>query len=426
MEEEAFSETRNPPQTLNTTPRKRGVVSGAASFAVVAVVAFGVGFTLGAKGGEPALSHLPFIGDGLNATPDSRADLTDFWKAWNALEERFVETHASTTIPTPRERVWGAIEGLARSYGDPYTIFFPPEDAKVFESNVEGNFEGVGMEIDVRNNILTVIAPLKNTPAARAGILAGDQIVAIDKKPTDGLSTDQAVKLIRGPKGSTVTFMIVRNGKILTIPVVRDTIQIPTIETENKDGVFLISIYNFSSQTSRLFSNALAEFASSGASKLLLDLRGNPGGYLESSVEMASYFLPEGAVIVTEDYDGKSENKVHRSYGYGKLDPSVRVAILIDRGSASASEIFAGALRDHDIATLIGESSFGKGSVQELIDVGDASLKVTVARWVTPSGQWISGEGLAPDIKVDRTPEDIGALKDPQKDRAIEFLKTGK
>lgn len=396
--------------------------------ALVAVLSFGGGYVVGAKG--VTIPHqIPLISDGLNPQPDDTADLTDFWKVWNTLDERFVQTHGSTTPPTAQQKVWGAIQGLTKSLGDPYTVFMPPEQAKKFADDIAGNFTGVGMEIGInKDGILTVIAPIKGTPAEKAGIHAGDQIIAIDNKSTEGMSTDEAVKLIRGEKGKPVTFRIFKGGKISEVTVVRDVINIPNItnEYDPKTGVYTIALFTFTANSASQFNGALAEFRASGSRLLLIDLRGNPGGYLEAAVRIASNFLPEGSVVVTEDYKGHQDNVVHKTKGGTGLPSGTKVAILIDQGSASASEILSGALQDNKVATLIGTRSFGKGSVQELVEVGGGSLKITVARWLTPSGRSISDGGLTPDIKVERTQEDMAAGKDPQKERAIQFLTTGK
>lgn len=405
-----------------------GIARLAILFALVAVLSFGGGIAVGA-GGKNFTANIPLLSDGLNATPDQDADLTSFWKAWNTLNTRFVQTHSSSTMPTNQEKVWGAIEGLTKSFGDPYTVFMRPEEAKVFADDIAGNFTGVGMEIGVnKDGVLTVIAPLKGTPAEKAGIRSGDMILAIDDKSTEGMSTDEAVKLIRGAKGTPVVFSVMRGGEPSKITVVRDTINIPNItnELDAKSGVYTIALYTFTANSASQFNSALADFRASGSHMLLIDLRGNPGGYLEAAVRIASNFLPEGTTVVTEDYKGHQENMVHRTKGGTGLPAGTKVAVLIDQGSASASEILSGALQDNKAATLVGTRSFGKGSVQELMNLDGGSLKVTVARWLTPSGRSISDGGLTPDIKVERTQEDVVAGKDPQKDRALEFLTTGK
>ena len=328
-------------------------------------------------------------------------------------------------------QLWGAIQGLAESYGDEYTTFFPPKEKEIFETSVAGAFEGVGMEIGAKDGILTVISPLKNTPAYRAGILAGDRILSIDGESTDGLAVEEAVKKIRGEKGTKVEFSISRaekdEGTPFSVSVIRDKITLPTLDYTTRDGTFVISLYSFNAQASQLFSDAMEAYLASGLTKLVIDLRGNPGGYLEVAVDIASWFLPPGATVVSE-YGVKEENQhSFQSYGYNSMPAGTKIAILIDRGSASASEILAGALHDHGIATLVGEQSFGKGSVQQLFDVTEkTSLKITIARWFTPNGTSISKSGLTPDIVVERTGDDREKGADPQLDRAIEFLKTGK
>ncbi len=427
------SPEENSPQGLlhEKNGNTRALIKHAVSYALVLVVGF-VGGVLVMQPATPyannVISHLPLIGSTLDATPDTSANLTDFWQVWNVLNKRFVETHASSSIPDTKKKLWGTIEGLTASYGDPYTVFMPPSDAKVFKQNIAGSFSGVGMEIGIKNNVLTVIAPLKGTPAARAGILSGDKIMSIDKHPTEGMSADEAVKLIRGPRGKVVVFNIMRNKKVLTIKVARGTIQVPEIDygISKKTGVYHIALYTFTANSSELFDKAFKAFKRSGSKKLVIDLRGNPGGYLDAAVDIASHFLPKGDVVVTEDYAGKRSNIVHRSIGYDDVPKGTKIAVLIDQGSASAAEILSGALQDHHLATLIGTRSFGKGSVQELINIDGGSLKVTVARWLTPSGRSISDGGLTPEVKVGITRADIIARKDPQMARAVKFLSAGK
>ena len=409
--------------------RGRTIAVRGVSFALVAALAFSAGIAVGgSESSSSIVSRIPLIGDGLDATPNPNANFTDFWKAWNALETRYVVTNASSTLPSIEERVLGAIQGLAASYDDPYTNYFPPKEAKTFADSISGSFAGVGMEIDVKDGVLTVVAPLKGTPAEAAGIRAGDLIVTIDGKSTDGLSVDKAVSQIRGPVGTTVEFTIIRDGKALDIKIVRDIIQVPETDDglDADSGVYRIALYQFTASSAGLFNQAFVRFKNSGSKKLVVDLRGNPGGYLDSSVDIASHFLPRGTSVVTEDFGGKEENQVHTSLGYNDAPDETKIVVLIDGGSASASEILAGALKDANVATIIGTKSFGKGSVQTLIDLGDGSLKVTVARWVTPSGSWIMRNGITPDIIVPFTQADADAKKDPQMERAVKFLTTGK
>ena len=359
--------------------------------------------------------------------PPAGIETSQLWRAWHLLEDHYIRSSASSTLPTEEERLYGAIQGLAESYGDPYTVFMPPADAQIFQEDISGAFEGVGMELGTREGKLVVVAPLKDSPAERAGIQSGDVVLGIDGKPTDGMAVDKAIKLIRGKKGTTVKLTIARKDKLepLEISITRDTINIPVLNHFlSPGGIYVIEIYSFSANSPELFRRALRSYFESGATKMLIDLRGNPGGYLEAAVDMASYFLPVGDVIVSEDFGGKRDAIAHRSIGYNVFaNKKLSLAILVDQGSASASEILAGALKDHGKAKLVGTKTFGKGSVQQLIDLGGgAQLKVTIAKWLTPNGKSLSDGGLTPDIEVARTIEDVQAGKDPQEDAAILWL----
>lgn len=384
--------------------------------------AFFVGLYVGSEN-DNGQRNIIFADNGV--LPPVTVDTSPLWKAWNALNERYVPA-TTTDIVSEQDRLWGAIQGLTNSLGDPYTVFMPPEDAEIFEGDINGNFGGVGMEIGMRDSILTVIAPLKGTPAFRAGIQSGDKIVEIDGEFTDDLTVDGAVKLIRGEVGTLVTLTIARNGEdeFLEIEIIRDRIEIPTIDTElREDGIFVIQLYNFSAISMNLFREALREFILSGAHKLILDLRGNPGGFLEAANDMTSWFLPTGKIIVTEDFGGNEKPRVHRSKGYDIFNENLKMMVLVDRGSASASEILAGALQQHGIAKLVGGNTFGKGSVQELVKITpETALKITIARWLTPNGSSISDGGLTPDFEVEFTKEDFEAGIDPQMDKAVELL----
>jgi len=357
---------------------------------------------------------------------NTSADLTQFWHVWNLLDQKFVSSSTTTASVSSEERMHGAIAGLVKSFGDPYTIYMPPVDASMFAEEIAGNFSGVGMEVGIRDDVITVIAPLPNTPAEKAGLIAGDMIVRIDGKSTEGMSTDEAVRLIRGERGTEVALTIFRKEEtdFREVKIMRDTISIPTSKTETRDDVFIISLYSFNAIAEAEIQNALREFVKSGKRKLIFDVRGNPGGYLESAVSIASYFLPVGKVVVRENFGEGKEEQVYRSVGkeLGNYAPE-KLVVLVDGGSASASEILAGALKEQGVATVIGSQTFGKGSVQELVELdGGASLKVTIARWLTPDGNWISGSGVTPDIVVERTPDDRVAARDPQLDAALKFM----
>lgn len=365
---------------------------------------------------------------------DTRApenvDLAPLFKTWALINEHFMPA-TSTATTSPEDKLWGAIQGLAASYGDEYTVFMPPVAKQIFDTQVAGDFSGVGMEIGLRGGFLTVIAPIKDTPAYRAGIKSGDIILRIDDVSTQGMSVETAVSKIRGPKGTAVTLEVVRvdrdNGKPFSVSVVRDTIELPTVDYAlREDGIFAIQVYMFNGQAPRKFAEALLAFEQSGSQKLVIDLRNNPGGYLEAAVDMASSFIDAGAVIVTQASRSGTDDQVYRSSGFGTGFQNTEIVVLLNGGSASASEIFAGALRDHNRATLIGTQSFGKGSVQQVYEVTeDTQVKITVARWLTPKGISISHEGLTPDIVVE-IPEDTPEGADPILDRAVEYLNTGR
>ncbi|MHB1086184.1 MAG: S41 family peptidase [Minisyncoccota bacterium] len=399
-----------------------------ATAAPIAALILALGFIGGSNlGGSPVASLTT------DTNMPEGVDFAPVWRAWSIIDAKFVPASvatstviASTTADRNQERVWGMIEGLANSLNDPYTFFLPPAENEQFGEDMSGKFEGVGMEIAVRDQVLTIVTPLKGTPAERAGLKSGDKILKIDGKDTRDLDVSGAIKLIRGPKGTIVTLTIAREGdaKVREVEVTRDVINVPIVTTTNRDdGVFVIQVSQFTANSTDHFRNALREFVQSGKTKLVLDLRGNPGGYLDAAVDMASWFLPSGKVVVTEDYAGHSDNIVHRSSGYNVFNENLKMVILVDRGSASASEILADALRHYGIAKMVGTNTFGKGSVQELVTITqDTALKITVARWLGPDGEQIPLTGIVPDVEVTVSEEDVKAKKDRQLDKAIEML----
>ena len=389
------------------------------------VIAIG-SFNLGYRSGEESLSTTVVGVENTTEGESLSVDFSPFWKAWNLINEKYVPASTTAEQVGNQEKVWGAIGGLAESLNDPYTVFFPPVESSLFESDIRGNFEGVGMEVVAQDGAITVISPLKDSPAERAGIMAGDRIIKIDSKETANLSTEDAVQIIRGPRGTRVVLTIFRSGtrEPFDIEVVRDVINVPTANTkELPEGIFVIELYSFSAQAPNLFRMALREFILSDSDKLILDLRGNPGGYLEAAIDMASWFLPSSAVVVREDFGPTRDEKVYRSKGYDIFSDDLKFVILVDGGSASASEILAGALSEHGKAVLIGDKTFGKGSVQELVNITkETSLKITIARWLTPKGLSISQDGIEPEFLVKYTPADREAKRDPQLEKAIEIL----
>lgn len=387
----------------------------------------GIIFSVGFRQGKNSVSSL-IATDVQNKTVGQplSVDFSPFWKAWNTLNDKFVDTATSSKVITDQTKVWGAISGLTASFDDPYTVFFPPAESAIFAEEVRGNFEGVGMEVVQKDGALVVISPLKDSPAEQAGILAGDRIIKIDNKDTANLSTEAAVRLIRGKSGTEVTLTVFRSTKkeAFELKITRGVINIPTIDTKDLgNGIFKIDLYSFTAESPNLFRGALRQFIESGNSKLVLDLRGNPGGYLEAAIDMASWFLPSGKIIVRESFGQNKEEVVYRSKGYDVFTDKLKLVILVNGGSASAAEILAGALSEHNKAVLVGEKTFGKGSVQELVNItSDTSLKVTIARWLTPNGVSISKQGITPEFVVARSQTDVESDKDPQLDKAIEIL----
>ena len=349
-------------------------------------------------------------------------DFSLFWEAYHKLQEKFVDKGKFDI----EKIIYGAISGMVKSLEDPYTVFLKPEETKRFIEDVKGTFEGVGMEIDIRKGQLQVISPLEGTPAQSAGLRAGDKIIKINDKPTMDMTIEEAVNLIRGPKGSEVTLTIFREEweKTKEIKIVRAVIEVPSLKWEIKnENIAYLKLYQFSEKASFDFRIAAIEILASPCQKIILDLRNNPGGYLEVAQEISGWFLKRGEIVVIEDFGARKERNIYKAQGNASL-VGFPVVILINQGSASGSEILAGALRDNRDILLIGEKSFGKGSVQELERLSEgSSLKITVAKWLTPKGELITDKGLEPDIKVEMTEEDYEEGKDPQLDKAIEIIK---
>ncbi len=333
-------------------------------------------------------------------THHNKKDFSLFWKVWDIMEEKYPFEQ-----PSFNKKKYDAIQGLVYAYGDEHTVFFPPEYAKQFSEDVGGEFGGAGMEVGVREGLPVVIAPLKDSPAEKAGFKPGDILVDVGGTSVLGKNITDVIDMIRGEVGTRVDIQVVREGakKPITLHLTRGLIKIPVFETKKIDDTFVISLYNFNRNAIKEFHKALEEFKSSGLHRLLIDLRNNPGGYMLEANELLSYFIPKGEVIVKEDF-GKLQQKkeIYRSKGFHFLDDyPYTLAVLINRGSASASEIVAGALQDYHDALIIGEKSYGKGSVQELIDLDEgASLKVTVAHWLTPQDHQISKKGIQPDVVI--------------------------
>lgn len=341
-----------------------------------------------------------------------------FDQVWTLIHHRYVKQ------PISEEKLfYGTLSGMVAGLDDPYSAFLDPEIAKDFKREMSGSFEGIGIEIAIKNKRLTIIAPLPDTPAARAGLRPGDNIEAIDGLDSRGLTLDQAARLIRGKKGTSVVLTISREGWLQPkeIEIIRDKIDIKTVNWQMKNGqIAYIRITHFNENTYQDFSQVVKEILSQKPKGLILDLRNNPGGYLDVAVDIAGFWLDNQ--VVTVSLDAQKKTQEFRSQGNAEFK-DLPTVVLINQGSASASEILAGALQDYQLATLLGEKTFGKGSVQELIDLLDGSaLKLTTAYWLTPYGRMIDEKGIAPDVEVELTDEDYNANRDPQLDKALELL----
>ncbi len=318
----------------------------------------------------------------------------------------------------------GAIKGYVAALGDPYTVYLNPDEAKELSDDLKGELSGIGVEVGIKKDRLTVISPIDGTPASRAGLKAGDVIALIDGQDTSQLSLDEAVKKIRGQKGTTVKLTILRGSEPpKELEITRDTIQVSSVSTEIKDGnVGYIRLRRFGDDTDTAIRKATSDLASKGVDKIILDLRDNPGGYLDSAVTVSSEFVASGTIV--EERGKHIETKKLTANPGGNMTKA-KVVVLINGGSASAAEITAGALKDNNRAVLVGEKSYGKGSVQEVKSLtGGAQLKVTVANWYTPNGVNISKEGIKPDVEVKTTSDDSNAGRDPQLEKALEIVRS--
>jgi carboxyl-terminal processing protease len=346
------------------------------------------------------------------------ADFGVFWQAWSKIKENYLRNSELKE----EDMMYGAIQGLAENIGDPYTTFFSPLDAQKFEEDINGEFGGIGAELEERNGQVFVVAPLKDTPAERAGLKPRDIIIKAGDTELFGKSAQDAVKAIRGEPGTKIKLVVTREGVegSIDIEITREVITVPVVEWEwQDDRIAYVRIVSFSQTAPYAFYNAMREIAAEGPKAMILDLRFNPGGYLEVAVNIAGWFVDRGDIVVKERY-ASGEDTVFRSYG-NALFKNLPVAVLVNGGTASASEILAGALRDNNGSKLVGEQTFGKGTVQTLEELKDGSmLKITVANWVTPNDFIIEGDGLDPDVEIELTEEDT---EDVQLKKAIEMLK---
>ncbi len=393
------------------------------SWILIVILAYSIGYQAGHKGF--VLEPKSFKVVNQNEVPEN-VDYNLLWGAINILNTKYIEK------PVDQQKVlYGAVSGAVSALGDPYTSFLPPKQLSNFKTQLKGSFGGIGAEVGKKDGNIVIIAPLDDSPAQKAGILAGDFIVKVDGESTQDWSVEQSVEKIRGVKGTSVTLTLYREGKDKTfdLKIVRDTIQIKSVKVSYKDVtvngqkkiIAIINLSEFGDDTVGLFNQAVNEILTKNVSGIILDVRNNPGGYLQTAVEVASNWVKQGDLVVSEAHSDGT-NQAYKASGNPRLS-GIKTIVLINSGSASASEILSGALRDHNLATLIGEKSFGKGSVQELVDLpGGSAVKVTVAKWVTPGGKNLNKNGLDPDVVVKLSEEDIKNQKDSQLEKALEEI----
>ena len=415
------SSVPTPSSPINNPPKhaKRYFVRGIAVLLII-IISYYVGYQAGHKGFVFVPSQFKI--ESQNNAPTT-VDYSLLWNAINVINQKYIDQ------PIDQQKIlYGAVSGAVASLGDPYTTFFPPQQLNDFTTQLAGSFGGIGAEVGEKDGNIVVIAPLDGTPAKAAGIMSGDAIIQVNGQSTSGWSVDQAVDAIRGPKGTQVTIQVMRQGqdKPLTFKITRDTITVKSVKwaykTFSVNGqnktIAVVTISEFGDDTTGLFNQAAADILTHNVSGIIIDLRDNPGGYLQSAVDVASNWVKQGDLVVSEAHSDGTTIK-YTGEGNPRL-AGIKTVVLINGGTASAAEILSGALHDHGFAQLIGEKSFGKGSVQELVNLpGGSAVKVTVAKWITPDGVNLNHNGLTPDIPVTLTAAHANAGKDPQMDSAL-------
>ncbi len=406
---------------------------------VIAII-FTLGYRLGEQRYTPWKADLNKLQSDFHSSNPTTIDFSLFWDTWGKVEERFVDKNKLDR----QKMYYGAIKGMVASLEDPYTFFLTPEENQRANDDLDGKFEGIGAELGLRDGRIIIVAPLTNSPAAKAGIKANDVIIKVDDEPTQGWTLLQAVSKIRGEEGTEVVITVLRNAQEKDIAITRGQIKVDSVElklNESLDScetncaqVAYLKLNQFGKSTNEEWNNAIDSinraWQEGTIEGLVFDMRGNPGGFLDSAVYLASEFLPFGKLIVKQESTSSQLSREYRVVRFGRLQ-DVPLVILINEGSASASEIVAGAIRDHDRAQLVGKKTFGKGSVQEAIDIGPstgegrAGLHVTIAKWILPGGEWINEKGIEPNIEVDNEVENGNTLRretDRQLEKAVELL----
>jgi carboxyl-terminal processing protease len=362
------------------------------------------------------------------STPDQQLSKDEafklFWEAWDLIESDFYGD-----LPSDEELTFGAIRGATETLGDPHTAFIDPDAAEYRRQTEGGSYEGIGAFVNMEDGRLIIVQPMKGQPAEQAGLRPGDIVLKVDDTPIENMSLYEAIALILGPAGTQVRLNIAREGEEpFDVEITRARIETPLVESEMRDdGLGYVALYGFDYGASSGLGEAIEDLLDQNPSGLILDLRGNPGGLLHEAVLTTGLFLPKDELVMIERTKEEEERLTPEMFGSdGPVALDIPMVVLVDGGSASASEILAGALQDLDRAVLIGETTFGKGSVQVPHELSNgAELRVTIARWFTPNDRAIHGEGLDPDIEVELTAEDFEAELDPQLDRAVEYLLSG-
>jgi carboxyl-terminal processing protease len=399
-------------------PKVKMFLLGAFVSAILSAALFTVGLAMGIRLQTEETPTTSYCQD---VSPDEMQTLFEpYWQAWDILHNYYVEQPLDDTT-----LMQGSIRGLVDSLGDPHSSYMDPIEFEQASATLEG-YEGIGAWVDTDTEYLTILAPIPGSPAEEVGLQPGDEVIAIDGEDMTGIDGNLVIQRILGPAGTTVHLTIYRQGEtdLLEFDIERAHIVIPTVEGEKLDnGIVYIQLFSFAETTSDDLRAMLADLIDDETAGLILDLRNNAGGYLFSAIDVASEFIDDG-VIVSERYGDGSED-VHRANG-GGLATDVPLAVLVNAGTASASEIVAGAIQDYDRGLLVGETTFGKGSVQQWIALStdQGAVRVTVAKWYTPNDRLIHGQGLTPDIEVTMTAEDWEAGNDLQLDAAIDLLLT--
>jgi carboxyl-terminal processing protease len=392
--------------------------------------AFSGGFIAGHL--MPANGQLPWISDFIpssaevqpeqqTATPDELETLfTPFWEAWNIVHNQYVEQPVDD-----QTLMQGAIRGMLEALGDEQTFYMEPELYQSESSSLQGQYEGIGAYVDTDGDYLTIVSPIEGSPAQEAGLLPGDRVIAIDGEDMTGVAPEQARLKVLGPEGTTVTLTVAREGESEALKFVITRAQITIRSAEGKmleNGIGYVDINTFGERTTRELRDSLDQLLQQNPRGIIIDLRNNPGGYLTTAVEVTSEFVEDGVVLYEVYGDGHRDT--HRVLGNGRAT-DIPLVVLINEGSASASEILAGALQDYGRAKLVGVKSYGKGSVQNWVPLSnnEGAARVTIAKWLTPHEQAIDNHvGLTPDVVVEMTQEDFAAGRDPQLDAAMETL----